>query len=1353
LNRVLKKVLCFIFSLEVFLSGLLTAHVESVLPSTEVIRVNVGDWSIYNVSPVWSSTDPAAEKTEYIKFYENVAWVNNTITDVSFSSSATIAQVIVRSNWHLKNNTEVSFNFTSRVGVNSTEVYEWAPVECIPAIIFPIELSSYEKFSFMKLEVTVNGSTSNEYATQNREVNYIIFQNTMVDTSSMYNLSIYWDKYTGVVCETFFSKLSFFQSYSESIKISFKIIKTNIWQSYEGLFADWNAYRHDLKRTGTYYTNKPEMKGKRILFVPTNTTLYAFDGYSGAKLWEDPEDGGWIQDIICHDSMLILAKENRVVFLDATTGQRYYGIALPNIGCLLINKGILIVVFDYNKINAYNLSDLKLPIWTKKFSCDIFHTFDEVAGSYAVTVEDNLIYVITSDFTIFVLDYIMGEDVKNQKIDVSIEGSIFGGTSISKYNDMLYIVIENSTFAQEGILISNVLVAINLTCFKVAWTMQVASPVPPAISNNVLYITGAVKGVPNWNITGMAFDAFSGKVLWTPSVWASPSKSPVIYRDKMLLVPNFAGLDAYDIKTGKWLWQYPEGNLVDKPDTQLSLVENIAYFGTVNGTIYALDVENKRTVFKVDVAKYIQTIIALASPSMIYTGYLSDLKATYDESTQRMFYNWTVNVESGTGRWTTKFSLYYTVSEYWKDFQSVPATWNITTVEIIPPGLSYQWKVELYDPEGNLVDTKWGQASSSMHTNPTINVKPEKQYSVAGSTLTYTVSITNNDPVDLGPSTFSLTYSVPSGWSASLSKTSVTLNPSETDSSIIVSVTSPATASAGEYTISVMATNMQAESYQGVGLAKYIIKETPFIESVILNRNPGITTMVGFTWSWKPPLYTAKMPSLGVFAQVVVTNPLTQSLSGRLRVYFTDPQGHENEHFTGWAESKIHFDIDARSKKTLFIPINDYGEGLWKIRFALEINGQISDQKSVNLEVLGWTETIDGSKDLGCTIPVQEFLQAERPGITEAALSVLDIIYLLLQAKYGVKDPDSLWNLLPSSGSTYDAVKISNALSCTTWTFLDVEKTSSSNQYVVKATYEVTPYYYFEGQYTFYAVYDRAVTVILLPSGVDLLDSGNADFIQKTSDGETVITWVDNYCDKILRDVTPKKSHQLLIQVSEGRTFKITSHTYFEIGPHWPKPEKNSFPVIDYQAWNQNPNEVYWILMNTKSISRDVVGSTVMLKESQHRLLLHIYDSVGRHVGWNSNNQVEENIPGAIYFDDLNGTILVYLPANITNFKISVNAQYANESSETYELKTSFISSAFVFNQAAYQASIEKGKIQEYEVNISEDGVINLKPIVPQILYQYLLIFSVILIVAVGCGVYIFIKRRRRIVTISAKVS
>jgi hypothetical protein len=106
--------------------------------------------------------------------------------------------------------------------------------------------------------------------------------------------------------------------------------------------------------------------------------------------------------------------------------------------------------------------------------------------------------------------------------------------------------------------------------------------------------------------------------------------------------------------------------------------------------------------------------------------------------------------------------------------------------------------------------------SSLTRANPTVTLIPNVQAGIAGSTLTHTVSVTNNDPLAYSASSFSLTYSVPSGWSASLSKTSVTLNPGETDSSIILSVTSPTAVSAGDYTISVTATNTEAASYQGI---------------------------------------------------------------------------------------------------------------------------------------------------------------------------------------------------------------------------------------------------------------------------------------------------------------------------------------------------------------------------------------------------------------------------------------------------------------------------------------------------------------------------------------------------------
>jgi len=113
--------------------------------------------------------------------------------------------------------------------------------------------------------------------------------------------------------------------------------------------------------------------------------------------------------------------------------------------------------------------------------------------------------------------------------------------------------------------------------------------------------------------------------------------------------------------------------------------------------------------------------------------------------------------------------------------------------------------------------------SSLTRANPTVTLSPDVQAGVTGSTLSYTVSLTNNDPQGVGTSTFSLSYSVPSGWSASLSKTSVTLNPGETDSSIILSVTSPTTASTGDYTVSVTAKNVEAPNCQGTAYAFYRI--------------------------------------------------------------------------------------------------------------------------------------------------------------------------------------------------------------------------------------------------------------------------------------------------------------------------------------------------------------------------------------------------------------------------------------------------------------------------------------------------------------------------------------------------
>jgi hypothetical protein len=59
-------------------------------------------------------------------------------------------------------------------------------------------------------------------------------------------------------------------------------------------------------------------------------------------------------------------------------------------------------------------------------------------------------------------------------------------------------------------------------------------------------------------------------------------------------------------------------------------------------------------------------------------------------------------------------------------------------------------------------------------------------------------------------------------------------------------------------------------------------------------------------------------------------------------------------------------------------------------------------------------------------------------------------------------------------------------------------------------------------------------------------------------------------------------------------------------------------------------------------------GTSVVMREKQSKLYLHVYDIAGRHVGFNhETNQVEVQIPGAHYYDYQNGTIIILLPFSI----------------------------------------------------------------------------------------------------------
>jgi hypothetical protein len=108
-------------------------------------------------------------------------------------------------------------------------------------------------------------------------------------------------------------------------------------------------------------------------------------------------------------------------------------------------------------------------------------------------------------------------------------------------------------------------------------------------------------------------------------------------------------------------------------------------------------------------------------------------------------------------------------------------------------------------------------------SNPTVTITPSTQTGPQGSSLTYTVSVKNNDGSDCGSSIFALSNTVcPSELACALNKNSLTISPGLTDSTTIT-VSSTLLTPVGTHTFKVKATNFGETNYWREDSADYVI--------------------------------------------------------------------------------------------------------------------------------------------------------------------------------------------------------------------------------------------------------------------------------------------------------------------------------------------------------------------------------------------------------------------------------------------------------------------------------------------------------------------------------------------------
>jgi hypothetical protein len=152
----------------------------------------------------------------------------------------------------------------------------------------------------------------------------------------------------------------------------------------------------------------------------------------------------------------------------------------------------------------------------------------------------------------------------------------------------------------------------------------------------------------------------------------------------------------------------------------------------------------------------------------------------------------------------------------------------------------------------------------------------------------------------------------------------------------------------------------------------------------------------------------------------------------------------------------------------------------------------------------------------------------------------------------------------------------------------------------------------------------------------------------------------------------------------------------------------------------------------------------VRLQETGHKLYLHVYDDLNRHVGYNrETGQVEIGIPGSQYYDHQNGTIVVLLPSGVFISSVRVDAGDAKEPREEYSLVVSTVDGMQVVERKEVRGVIDKGRVVEYRVEASSDGkVVVVTP--PPWYVSYWPVFAIAAVVAVAIAFRGRLRTRRR---------
>jgi len=227
----------------VFLIGLMFSAMK-VSASPYTVGVKSGDWVGYGdvsfeyASNMTGDEDPSSEM--------NMSWMDMEILNVHNSN------VTCRSTVIYENGTEQTQVMWGDIATGEGNL----SVGIIPSNLgagdeIPANLTYYTE---EPLKLSINGTVTRSYAGANREVNYanitypIIYGNV---TYGAWNMSFYWDKKTGVMCEentayTMSYPINMTHSVYANMSILWRMTATNMWPA---VFTAQDGYAFNVAMT------------------------------------------------------------------------------------------------------------------------------------------------------------------------------------------------------------------------------------------------------------------------------------------------------------------------------------------------------------------------------------------------------------------------------------------------------------------------------------------------------------------------------------------------------------------------------------------------------------------------------------------------------------------------------------------------------------------------------------------------------------------------------------------------------------------------------------------------------------------------------------------------------------------------------------------------------------------------------------------------------------------------------------------------------------------------------------------------------------------------------------------------